>query len=332
MPDKGGGGKGGNDGKLLELVLCSAGIFVCYFYFSIAQHDIYLTQDDGTKFSHTSLQLFVMICANVVGAVVANVLLSRLMGTSSSLSNSPSVFSLSQITNPYSWLSIGLCFYGAMDASNRSLSSLPYPIMVLGKSCKMVPVMFAGILINGTKYKWTKYVSVFTVTAGIVIVNFYKGKGDNKKTELVPLLLLVVSLALDAIVGPRQEYHRDACRKKGVQLSPWETMFKTNLAGLVWVRICDGAFHDGMGERETDGCICVDTCWACLYFRLGSCVSSLVALRRVWNTLLPTRTCTSPSRCLLSSRCLAKFSSFTPLLRSVLDVIYFCRHMFIRAS
>lgn len=227
----------GGEGSLLQLVVCSAGIFFFYFQFSIAQHDIYIKQEDGTQFTHTALQLFFMIFANVIGAYIANLVLSPIMGTSSSLHHSPPVFAVDQLLNPYSWLSIGLCFYGAMDASNRSLSQIPYPIMVLFKSCKMVPVMTAGILINKTKYPWTKYASVTIVTLGLIFVNFSGGKGkDNKEIEMYPLLLLLLSLVLDAVVGPRQEHHRDTCKKLGTPLSPWETMFKTNLAGLIWVR------------------------------------------------------------------------------------------------
>mgnify|MGYP003883995997 FL=1 len=196
-----------------------------------------MEQEDGTKFMYPSLQLFFMIFANTIGAVVANFVLSPLLGTSTSLSNSPPALSLRQLINPNSWISIGLCFYGAMDASNRSLPHIAFPIMVLFKSCKMVPVMLAGVLINGTKYPWTKYVSVFVVTAGLVFVKFSGKSSDGKKTELYPLGLLVLSLALDAVVGPRQEHHRDTCRKAGKSLSPWETMFKTNLCGLIWVRL-----------------------------------------------------------------------------------------------
>ena len=228
--------KNSGTSTFFEVVICSCGIFFFYFWFSLAQHDIYVEQSDGTKFSHTSLQLFAMILVNTIGAYIANKVLSTIMGTSSSMSNSPPVFALSELSNPYSWLSIGLCFYGAMDASNRSLKSLSYPVMVLGKSCKMIPVMLSGVLINGTKYRWTKYISVFVVTAGIVIVNFYGGKGESdKKTEIFPLLLLILSLVLDAMVGPRQEHHKQACQAKGKSLSPLETMYKTNIAGLVWV-------------------------------------------------------------------------------------------------
>ena len=226
------------EASLPLLITCSAGIFVCYFQFSIAQHDIYEEQEDGTAFTYTSLQLFIMIFANVIGAFVASKLLSPIMGTTTSLSNSPPVFSPGEITNPYSWLSIGLCFYAAMDASNRSLSHIPYPIMVLFKSCKMIPVMLSGILINKKRYAWTKYVSVLIVTVGLVIVNYSAGKGkDEKEIEWFPLLLLGLSLVLDSLVGPRQEHHRDMCKKQNRQFSPWEPMFKTNLAGLVWVRV-----------------------------------------------------------------------------------------------
>jgi hypothetical protein len=251
MSDGGSGSKVGG-GSTVDVIVSFLGIFFFYFWFSIAQHDMYAKQEDGTRFSHTSLQLFAMILVNCVGAVLANYVLGPLLGTGTSMGHSAPVFSLREVTNPYSWLSIGLCCYGAMDSSNRSLGSLSYPIMVLGKSCKMVPVMLAGVLINGTKYPAVKYVSVFIVTIGIVVVNLYgERKEDNTATEIFPLLLLVLSLILDAVVGPRQEHHRDNCKKKGTPLSPWESMFKTNLASLVWVRWwCE---YDGREKRVSAG-------------------------------------------------------------------------------
>ena len=48
----------------------------------------------------------------------------------------------------------------AMAASNEALRYVSFPTQVLGKSCKMVPVMAGGILLGGKKYSLSAYIQV----------------------------------------------------------------------------------------------------------------------------------------------------------------------------
>jgi hypothetical protein len=81
---------------------------------------------------------------------------------------------------------------------------------VLGKSCKMVPVMLFGILIGGkwNDYGLTDYVQVILVTVGVVIFNFgapvKPGKGGGSDSSY-GLALIAGSLALDGCTGGLQD-------------------------------------------------------------------------------------------------------------------------------
>lgn len=65
----------------------------------------------------------------------------------------------------------------AMAASNEALRYVSFPTQVLGKSCKMVPVMAGSIVFTGKKYSFFEYLQVALITLGVSVFNF----GGKKK-------------------------------------------------------------------------------------------------------------------------------------------------------
>ena len=61
----------------------------------------------------------------------------------------------------------------AMAGSNEALRYVSYPTQVLGKSCKMVPVMAGGVLLGGKKFSALEYLQVALITAGVCIFNLF---------------------------------------------------------------------------------------------------------------------------------------------------------------
>ena len=61
---------------------------------------------------------------------------------------------------------LGLTSMGSTFCSVRSLRYVIYPIQVLAKSCKPVPVMLMGALM-GKKYSLKKYINVFFIVLGV---------------------------------------------------------------------------------------------------------------------------------------------------------------------
>jgi len=130
----------------------------------------------------------------------------------------------------------------AMAASNEALRYVSYPTQVLGKSCKMVPVMIFGILIGGkySQYKLSDYVQVLMVTMGVVIFNFgapiKAGKGGGSDSTY-GLALIAGSLALDGFTGGLQDKVKESTKALNknpkAKASPFESMLYTNLAGTI---------------------------------------------------------------------------------------------------
>lgn len=147
----------------------------------------------------------------------------------------------------------------AMAASNEALRYVSYPTQVLGKSCKMVPVMLFGILIGGkwNDYGLTDYVQVILVTVGVVIFNFgapvKPGKGGGSDSSY-GLALIAGSLALDGCTGGLQDRVKKSTAllnkaKPGAKPTPFESMLYTNLAGAIVAlgfAVVTGQMQDGL--------------------------------------------------------------------------------------
>ncbi|UZJ51673.1 hypothetical protein CBS101457_000993 [Exobasidium rhododendri] len=91
----------------------------------------------------------------------------------------------------------------------HSLShGISYPTLTLAKSCKLVPVLFANVLLYRRKFAAYKYIVVLLVTIGISTFMLFgeskKGKG-NQSSSMVGLLLLLGNQALDGLTNSTQD-------------------------------------------------------------------------------------------------------------------------------
>jgi UDP-galactose transporter B1 len=126
----------------------------------------------------------------------------------------------------------------AMAGSNEALRYVSYPTQVLGKSCKMVPVMAGGLILGGKSYKVGEYIQVVLITLGVCIFNFGGKKKSGGDDSTYGLALIAFSLVMDAVTGGLQ----DKVKAETVRLNPsakkakptmHESMFWTNISGCI---------------------------------------------------------------------------------------------------
>jgi UDP-galactose transporter B1 len=91
----------------------------------------------------------------------------------------------------------------------HSLShGISYPTLTLAKSCKLVPVLFANVILYQRRFAAYKYVVVLLVTIGISTFMLFgdskKGKA-NQESSMVGLLLLLGNQALDGMTNSTQD-------------------------------------------------------------------------------------------------------------------------------
>jgi len=175
----------------LWFVFCVAGIFISYFVFGILQEEV-TTEKFGPKqerLNNAQFLVFVQCVANVITA--ASIVL---------------LFGMGSDKTPFlEYFPISFTYVGAMFCSNAAVEHIDFPTMVLGKSCKPIPVMLMGILVLGKKQTLVKYVSVFMISLGIAIFSWKSGAKSSNEASLMGVCLLIASLAMDGVTGPFQE-------------------------------------------------------------------------------------------------------------------------------
>ena len=154
----------------LRCAFAVTGIFAAFSYFALAQEDVYKRTYGGERFAAT---FFVLACERLVNVcfAVAGVLAC---GGSGVRVPRADIFKS------------GASQMFAMAASNEALRYVSYPTQVLGKSCKMVPVMIGGLVLGGRTFTAAQYAQVFFITLGVTIFNLgadAKKKGATSKAE-----------------------------------------------------------------------------------------------------------------------------------------------------
>ncbi|KAF9488023.1 UAA transporter [Pleurotus eryngii] len=127
-----------------------------------------------------------------------------------------------------------------------ALGYISYPAMVLGKSCKLVPVMIMNVLLYRRKFAPYKYLVVLMVTLGITIFMGFgndskKGKHSSNTTATVPyanligITYLLINLALDGATNSTQDEIFARHKVAGQQMMFWINLFCTVLTSILSV-------------------------------------------------------------------------------------------------
>jgi len=199
------------------------GVFVAFGVFALAQEDVYKRAYGGERFAAT---FFVLLCERAVNAVFATVGLAIAGGSGARVARREIFAS-------------GASQMFAMAASNEALRYVSYPTQVLGKSCKMVPVMVGGVVLGGRRFSASQYASTAFVTLGVAVFNL---GGDAKKTSASDsaygLALIALSLIMDAVTGGLQDRVKRTTKAlnpnmKHAKPSVYESILYTNLSGAV---------------------------------------------------------------------------------------------------
>jgi solute carrier family 35 (UDP-galactose transporter), member B1 len=140
------------------------------------------------------------------------------------------------------YLQCSLFITAAAPFGFAALSYISYPAMVLGKSCKLVPVMVMNVLLYGRRFAPHKYLVVFMVTTGITIFMSFGGespasskstKGQNHATayaNVIGITYLFINLALDGAINSTQDEIFTRYKVSGQQMMVWINIFCTMLS------------------------------------------------------------------------------------------------------
>ena len=178
---------------LFSFIIAVAGIFGGFSFMAVKQEDVYKTSfgktegKDGSPGEKFAFTFFALAAERGINALIA---LAGVLAFGGSGNKIPHM----EIFNS------GVSQMLAMAASNEALRYVSYPTQVLGKSCKMVPVMAGGLLLGGKSYTLFEYLQVALITGGVVVFNFGgKKKGGDAADSAYGLVLIALSLIMDMV-------------------------------------------------------------------------------------------------------------------------------------
>ena len=143
----------------------------------------------------------------------------------------------------YQMLILSLTSIASTYTSVKSLRYVIYPVQVLFKSCKPVPVMIFGTIL-GKKYPLRKYVNVIIITTGVALFmgggTSTRKAGGGSDTTLMGGLLLSVSLCFDGATGAYEDKLMG-----NDHVEPFDLMFNIQLGKAV-ISFCSLVVTNGL--------------------------------------------------------------------------------------
>ncbi|EZG78613.1 galactose transporter [Gregarina niphandrodes] len=233
------------------------GIYVCFLSQGVCQESIYRLKDEktGERFKYPLfLVALVSSISGGVGYMVTRVEASRPNGEASRVVPALRDFIYHRKANDLlkQGFYVSLSYIGAMICTNFALTRVNYPMQVLVKSAKAVPVVVGGYVFFGKRYHYSDYLTVVCVTLSLIL--FQWGNLMNPKTNAAStwtgFVALLTALLFDGLTGPRQDK-----MVENYQISTGDLMFIINVCSLplVWSAawILEGAAPYGMMSRNS---------------------------------------------------------------------------------
>lgn len=206
---------------VLELLACTLSIYACYIGYGLLHEKItrtaYGTDAETGKparFVHSLFLTTVQCLGNAAWALLLIVIAacrrpSHHAHGPGHISVGTHIYHLVFDHVPkHKYALIAFSYSLAMFSSTSALKFVSYPIQALAKSSKLIPVM-VGRILTGAKYTVREYLHVFLITGGIAAFFYFETPKAAAKAVAENswwgVLLLGVSLAMDAVTGPTQE-------------------------------------------------------------------------------------------------------------------------------
>ena len=197
-----------------QLLFCVLGIYIFFLTWGILQEristQVYLDPLTGAK-GKFAYFVFLNLVQNVAAMLTS--LFSCLVQGIRITSSGPD--------KPMCWalfleyLKAALSSATASPFGYMSLRYINFPTMILGKSCKLLPVMLMNVLIYRKRFERQKYLTVLLITIGVSGFMFFEegkhGAGSHGKKSSVAgnsflgLGLLLGNLLLDGITNSLQD-------------------------------------------------------------------------------------------------------------------------------
>ncbi|CCG85139.1 Uridine diphosphate-N-acetylglucosamine transporter Hut1 [Taphrina deformans PYCC 5710] len=191
----------------LQLLLCVAAIYTAYLSWAVLQERIATTPYGNDKRIFRAsfvLNTAQSLAASLTGTIYLLIkgrgiaqksFLARLYPSRDVLFKFVLIAITSSLASPFGY---------------ASLKYIDYPTQILGKSCKLLPVMALGVIVYGRRFPPHKYLVVAMVTTGVAMFTLFNGKSRSSSkssggSSWWGLSLLSVNLLLDGLTNSTQD-------------------------------------------------------------------------------------------------------------------------------
>lgn len=179
----------------VKLVLCFLGLQLSFVTWGVVQEQVMTTEYKLGKFKSSTFLVFGNRFLALFLAL--SIVLYKKYTSTKPLKEAPftsfAPFSLSNSMS--SW------------AQYDSLKYVSFPTQVLSKSCKIIPVMLVGVLINKKTYSLLEYAEAVLITCGVAIFNFSESGNKSKgahEDSIYGIFLLIFYLFCDSFTSQWQ--------------------------------------------------------------------------------------------------------------------------------
>ncbi|KCZ75161.1 hypothetical protein H311_03866, partial [Anncaliia algerae PRA109] len=203
-----------NTNEFLTLTIHVLGIYLFYIIYGYYQEKL-LTQTYGmNKFTYFS---FLALLHNI-GGTILSIIMSKRNNTNISL-ETPLLFDYFKCSF--------LKLFNLM-LSYRAAENISYPALIIGRSCKVIPILIMNYVIYNKRYHIKKYIAAFLLTLGILLFMFKSSEVSEKSNQFIGLLFLSITLISDGSLNAIQDYIF-----KKYKVSSYHMMFYLNLISAV---------------------------------------------------------------------------------------------------
>ena len=188
--------------NVLRLIFVASGICFSFWFYGFLQEKLITKSRLGAT--------FILLIQTIVNVLVAKVWQS-IEGETSSIPSSKSKRTMG-LNHPLLFATSS-CYVFAMVGSNESLRFVPYPVAVLAKSCKLIPTMVMGSLIERRQYSIQQWMAAICISSGIALFNHSRipqsqarssSTSDEDNEYWKGMVLLCISLGMDGFLGAFQ--------------------------------------------------------------------------------------------------------------------------------
>jgi UDP-galactose transporter B1 len=146
-------------GSGVRLLIKALGIYVCFIYWGFVQERVTTTTyqpaagidaKPGRFSAMATLNAFMAAAAMIVGLVLHQLT----KGTTARFTTFWRPALSNTIASPIGYL---------------ALRDISYPLLILVKNCKLLPVMIVGAVVNGVRYRTYEYVAVALISGGVML-------------------------------------------------------------------------------------------------------------------------------------------------------------------